>query len=124
MTDIPSLLQALADLRLQEAALLARKAAALPASVRKALAANEARFAPELATVQLGRTVLESDIKTAVLAHGASVQSAGIQAVYISGRVSWNDDALLGYASTHAELMAFRTLGTPSVSLRTVKEHQ
>ena len=85
MTDIPALLTALAALRDQHAAILAAQEAHLPASVRKAMAANAARFAPELATMQLGLT-------------------------------------LQGYAATHAELLAFRSIGTPSVSLRSVKE--
>ena len=121
MTDIPALLAALAQLRTEHARLTEAKAAALPASVRKALLAHEARYAADLETLHLGMTVLETDIKAAVLAHGASVQASGLQAVYLAGRVAWDDHALQGYAATHAELLAFRRVGAPSVALRQAK---
>lgn len=125
MSDVLSLLEMLADLHAQHAAIRQAQAVALPARVRQALAAVEARFAPELAAVASELALVEHQVKAAVLAHGASVRGRRLQAVYVHGRPHWNDDLLAGYAvAGHTEIWAFRTLGPPSVTLRTVPQEQ
>ncbi|MCG3145996.1 MAG: hypothetical protein HONDAALG_03775 [Gammaproteobacteria bacterium] len=52
---------------------------------------------------------------------GATVKGAALSAVYAKGRVSWDNKALEGYAVAHPELLAFRSEGAPSVSIRGVK---
>ena len=66
--------------------------------------------------VEIGQ--LEAQIKAAVLEYGRSVKGAGMQAVYMAGRVSWDDKFLQGYAATHEEILPARMEGKPSVSLR------
>ncbi len=125
MPDILTLLEVLADLHAQQAAIRAAQAVALPVRLRERLAEVEARFAPELAAVARELALVERQVKDAVLAHGQSVKGARLQAVYIHGRPSWNDDLLAGYAvAGHTEIWAFRTLGKPSVTLRQVAEQE
>jgi hypothetical protein len=122
--DILTLLATLATLHAQQTELAAQEAAALPAAVRQRLAANAARFAPARAGIARDITLIEAQVKEAVLAHGASVKGERLQAVYVRGKAHWNDDALCGYAVTHAEIVAFRRVGKPSVTLRTVAEKE
>jgi len=120
--DILTLLQTLATLRAQQRERTAQEAAALPAAVRQRLAAHAARFAP--AHLGLAREVarIEAQVKAAVLAHGASVRGARLQAVYRQGRATWDDHALQGFATMHPAILGLRSVGQPSVTLRTVRE--
>jgi hypothetical protein len=122
MSDILTLLHTLATLRDQQAELAAHEAAALPAAVRRRLAANAARFAPAHAGIARDLALIEGQVKAAVLAHGASVKGERLQAVYVSGKASWDDRALQGFATFHPAILVFRTVGKPSVTLRPVKE--
>lgn len=122
MTDILTMLQTLATLRDEETALRAAQDAALPAPLRRALRTIARQFAPDLARLAGAQARLEAQVKTAVLVHGASVKGARLHAVYVSGKASWDDGGLRGFALVHPALLAFRTIGAPSVSLRTVAE--
>lgn len=62
--------------------------------------------------------MLESEIKAAVIALGETVKADGIMAVYNKGRESWDGKALSGYAAAHPEILVFRSVGDPSVSIR------
>lgn len=118
--DILGLLEMLADLQAQQRALRQAQAVALPARLRQMLAALEARFAPELDAVAAQVALLESQVKAAVLAHGASVKGARLHAIFLAGRVTWNDAMLAGYAVEHPAVLQCRSEGTPSVTLRRV----
>jgi len=85
------------------------------------LAALEAEYAPLMASAQARAASLEESIKAAVIESGASVKGAALQAVYSKPRVSWNTKALEGFAAAHPEIMAFRSVGAPSVSIRAVR---
>ena len=85
------------------------------------LAAIDLEYAPMIEEAEARCAALEQQVKAAVLAHGATVKGARVQAVYIKGRVTWDAKALDGYAVEHPELFAFRKEGAPSVSIRTVK---
>lgn len=121
MPDILTQLAALADLQDQQAALLQAQRTALPTYLRARLDAIAARFQPQLDAIQTALTLAEKAVKAAVLAHGQTVTGARVQAVFVAGRVSWNDDKLQGYAVDHSDILAFRTLGKPSVTLRKVE---
>ncbi len=41
-------------------------------------------------------------------------------AIYSKGRMSWDGKRLDGYATAHPEILAFRSEGQPSVSIREV----
>lgn len=88
-------------------------------TVRHELDALDAELAPLSAGLQLDITALEAEVKAAVLANGDSVKGDRLTAVYMRGRPSWNDDALNGYAIDNPAILAFRTQGKPSVTIRT-----
>lgn len=94
---------------------------AMPAEVKARLAEIETEFAGKTAAAQVNIDALTDEIKSAVIANGASVKADFIQAVWTKGRVSWDNKALDGYAVAHPEINAFRKEGEPSVSIRSVK---
>jgi hypothetical protein len=114
------MLEALADLHAQQAAIRQAQAVALPAHVRLELAAVEARFAPELAAVASELALVESQVRSAVLKHGQSVRGHRFHAVYVPGKAHWDSDMLAGYALSHAEILLCCEMGKPSVTLRKV----
>lgn len=120
--QIIELLEELAEVRagidLLNADRAIAQAAAIPAEVQQTLADIEAEYEPVLIKGNEKAKALEAEIKAAVLEHGASIKNAEIQAIYTKGRVTWNADALDGYAVNHPELFAFRKEGKPSVSIR------
>jgi hypothetical protein len=93
----------------------------IPPEVRQAIDSlnTERKLAYEAA--QLGIDTLTAEIKTAVIAAGATVKGAHLQAVWTKGRVSWDTKALEGYAAGHPEVLPFRKEGEPSVTIRGVK---
>jgi hypothetical protein len=121
MSDILTMLATLAALRDQQAALLDAQDAAIPAPLRRELRRIAKRFAPDLEQVARDLAHTETHVKEAVLAHGASVQGARLQAVYVQGKAHWDDRALQGFASFHPGMLVFRTVGATSVSLRPVR---
>jgi hypothetical protein len=63
---------------------------------------------------------LENEIKTDVLLHADSVSGGMYRATYTQGRVSWDNDGMTQYATSHPEVLQFRKQGQPIVSLRVV----
>ena len=47
-----------------------------------------------------------------------SVTLAGIRAVYVTGRVTYDSKRMEEYAQAHPEIREFRKVSSPSVSLR------
>lgn len=64
----------------------------------------------------------EPKIKELVVAHGSTVSIPGIKAIYNKGRISWDTKGLDGFMVAHPEIIAFRDVGKPSVSLRIEKD--
>jgi hypothetical protein len=120
--DILTMLEALADLQAQQAAIRQAQAVALPAHVRLELAAVEARFAPELQAVGAELALVEAQVKAAVIQHGQSVKGSRLHAIFLAGRVTWKTDKLEGFAAIHPEVLSLRSVGQPSVTLRPVPE--
>lgn len=89
-------------------------------SVQAELDALEAEYQPLLDAAQENAAALEAEIKNDVLLTGQSVTSDVYQAVYMKGRVSWDNDGINNYARTHPEVLKFRREGQPNVTLRTV----
>lgn len=90
-------------------------------AVQAELEALQAEYEPLLESAQARAAALEAEVKEAVLAFGASVKGSAYQAVYVRGRVTWDNQKLDRYAQAHPEILAYRREGDPSVSLRTVK---
>lgn len=86
--------------------------------VRAQLEALDAEYGEMLreADDEVGR--LEAEVKDAVREFGASVKHEGIHALYARGRVVWDNHGLSHYAETHPELLEFRRIGKPAVSIR------
>jgi hypothetical protein len=122
MPTIDHLLQELAHLQDQLAAVAsehaAHREAALPARVRARLADLDATYAPQVECLERVIAAQTTQLKHAVLAHGHSVKGHGLQAVFMPGRCTWNDAGLQGYSLVHPEILTFRRVGPPGVSLR------
>lgn len=97
------------------------KRAAILAPVADDLSALDAEYAPLTAAASQRAADLEERIKAAVVEAGATVKGAALQAVYSKPRTSWDSKALEGYAAAHPEIVAFRSVGAPSVSIRAAK---
>lgn len=70
---------------------------------------------------QAGISALTEEIKAEVIQAGASVKGTYLHAVYTKGRESWDGKSLAGYAAAHPEVLTFRKIGEPSVSVRGAK---
>lgn len=62
----------------------------------------------------------EDELKSHILRHEASVKHAGLHAVYVKGRITWDAAKLEGYAMAHPEINAAKTVAKPTVSIREV----
>lgn len=92
--------------------------AEIMAPVKQQLTDLDAEFAPMFEAVNEQIAATTEQVKAAVIANGASVKGAHLQAVYAKGRTSWDSRGLDGYAVAHPEINAFRSVGQPSVSIR------
>ncbi len=63
---------------------------------------------------------LEQDVRNAALSLGGSIKGNKMQAVWAKGRVSWDSKGLEGVAVVMPEILKFRKVGEPSVSIRPV----
>jgi hypothetical protein len=96
-----------------------REREAILAPVKAALASLDAHYEGVIGDAELHVSQLLADLKAAVLNGQASVKGSRAQAVYVSGRVSWDTKQLDSYVTDHPELAAFRKVGPASVSIRT-----
>ena len=113
--------RALAQARAERAALEEEYAAArsaVLAQVKDQLAAVDEAFASRLAEAAEAATAAEQAARDIVLRTRKSVHLAGIRATYSAPRVSWDTPKLEVYAQIHPEVLAFRKIGKPIVSLR------
>lgn len=90
----------------------------IPDELKEKLQEIRDEFMPKIDALTEENKALEGVIKKAVLLIGESVKTDVGTATYSAGRVSWNDDALMGYAKAHPEIEGFRSTGTPYVSLK------
>jgi len=125
-TTIETMLDQLAELNSAIDALSLRKQDAIDGVITPEIKAQiddiNLKYAPMLDGALSQITMLESEIKDAVKNHGATVTGTRAQAVYRKGAISWDTKALDGYAVGQPALLAFRTVGSPSVAIRrTVK---
>jgi hypothetical protein len=95
------------------------KRAEILKKVQAELDALGAEYEPILAAAQENASTLETEIKNDVLLAGESVVTDVYQAIYMKGRVSWDNEGISNYARAHPEVLKYRREGQPSVSLRT-----
>ncbi len=86
--------------------------------VRAQLEALDAEFGDKLREADEEVSRLEDEVKESVREAGESVKHEGIHAIYMRGRVTWDSRGLSSYAETHPEVLDFRRVGKPSVSIR------
>lgn len=122
MKEIVTKLQQLEELDAQAEVIRLDKQKAvdtvLTDEVKAQLAAIDTEFDPMVLAVRETIGKLEGEIKLGVLAHGETVKSNKYKAVWGKGRVSWDNKALVGYATAHPEIEALKKIGNPSVSIR------
>jgi len=99
------------------------KRAEILRSVQAELDALQAEYEPLLESAQARAAALEAEVKEAVLALGATVKGRAYQAVYVRGRVTWDNQKLDRYAQAHPEILPYRREGDPSVRLTGVSAH-
>jgi hypothetical protein len=90
----------------------------LTPEIQAALDDIDAEYRTANDALQSGIAELEKEIKEDVLTKGETVKGDGIMAVWNKGRESWDGKSLSGYAAAHPEILAFRKIGEPSVSIR------
>ncbi len=98
------------------------KRAEILKEIQAELDALEVEYEPLIETANQNIATLEAEIKNDVLLHGESVQGGTYRALYVQGRVSWDNEGMNWYAETHADILQFRKQGQPTVTLRTVEE--
>ena len=92
-------------------------------TIREQLDAIDARWKSRIDETQATVTALEAEIRAEVLANGPEVKypkGAHLQAFWVRGRESWDAKALDKWAVIHTEITAFRKVGEPSVTIRSV----
>ncbi len=90
--------------------------------VQSELDALEIEYQPLFESTAQNLSALENEIKTEVLLHGASVTASALRAVYMQGRVSWDNDGMNRYAAAHPDVLQFRKQGEPTVTLRSAAD--
>ena len=98
------------------------KAQILTPEIIKALDDINAEMETSLGTLKDGINSLTADIKDKVIKNGTTVKGTLLMAVWNKGRISWDTKGLDGYAVAHPEMSAFRSVGEPSVTIRSVVE--
>lgn len=86
--------------------------------IQSDLDALDAEYKPVLEAAQENIAALETEIKTDVLLRGESVSGGMYRACYTQGRVSWDNEGMTKYATSHPDVLQFRKQGQPIVSLR------
>lgn len=127
MKEITAKLDQLADLKktAEDARIdYEKKRTEILKSVQTELDALDAEFTPLLQTTEERIEQLDTEIREQVLKFGASVRGKSVQAIFFSGRVSWDNKGLNAYAQNHPEVTEFRRVGQPIVQLRTIKPSQ
>lgn len=116
------LLEELANAYDRRALIEMDKQAALPADVRKIIEDNEIAFQEHIEANDALIAELEAQVKEAILAGGASMKAGGLQAVFMKGRVSWDNKKLEGLMMVIPQISAARKEGSPTVTIRKVGE--
>lgn len=117
--DVSQMLDGLADIRSRVERVAAAKQAFIDALLAGYADALDA-YDVQSAALSAEAAELENAIKTAVASGGKTVKASSLQAVWAAGRVSWDSKGLEGVAVVMPEILKFRKVGEPSVSIRPV----
>lgn len=94
---------------------------AIPTEVHAHISEITEEYDPVIRAADAEIFRLEKLIKEMVSARGETVRGTHLQAVFSKGRQSWDNDALDKYSESHPEILKFRKIGDPSVSIRLVE---
>lgn len=94
---------------------------AIPDEVQAALADIDAEFLPKKDAIDAKIAELEEQVKAAVIEGGQTVKAGALMAMYMKGRVSWDNKKLEGMMALIPDLAKARSEGKPTVQIRTVK---
>lgn len=94
---------------------------AIPDEVQAALADIDAEFLPKKDAIEEKIAELEEQVKAAVIEGGQTVKAGALMAMYMRGRVSWDNKKLEGMMALIPGLAKARNEGKPTVQIRTVK---
>lgn len=92
--------------------------AVLTPDIKAKLAEIDAEFEQREADLARAIVSMEERVKAQVAVFGETVRGLRIQAVFTKPRVTWDSTALDGYATAYPDLLKFRSVGEPSVSIR------
>jgi predicted nucleic acid-binding Zn-ribbon protein len=92
----------------------------IPPEVRAAVQAIDEQFQPTISALESEIAETKRQIERLVLELGQTVKSTRAIAVYNKGRVTWDNQALEGFAVAHPEILAFRKEGEPYITIRRV----
>jgi len=123
MTDeIKKLLDELADLQCQRELIDLRKQETinniLTPAIKQQIEDIEVEFACQYPAVDEKITTLTAQVKEAVIAQGETVNGEHLQAVFLKGRVSWDNSKLDGMMALIPQLSEARKVGDPSVAIK------
>ena len=88
----------------------------LTPEIRQAIQDIEAEFTPKMADVNTAISETESHIKADILARGETAHNDVLEAVYVSGRVSWDTKGLDAAIKVLPQLAQFKKQGEPYVT--------
>jgi len=94
-----------------------RRDAVIDDALKHLLAGIDHDFEPQEEKATALVADLTDEIKLATLQHGGTVKGDELQAVYSSGRVTWDNKGLGGYAVAHPEVLRFQKTGKAYVSI-------
>ncbi len=98
------------------------KRAEILKKIQADLDALDSEYQPVLEATEENIATLENEIKTDVLLYGESISGGSYRASYSQGRISWDNEGMTKYATSHPDVLQFRKQGNPIVSLRVVSK--
>ncbi len=92
--------------------------ALLTPEIRERMQAIEAQFEGPMIQAREMVEFMEEKVRDRVLGEGCSTKGEHLHAIWVKGRVTWDGKGLDGYSKAQPEILAFRSEGSPSVSIR------
>lgn len=92
----------------------------IPPEVKEKMEEIIAEYKPKLEGLEHKRDALERELKAATIARGFTIKGNFHAFTFVKGRTTWDSKSLEGYAAAHPEILAFRKIGEPSVSVKKV----
>lgn len=90
----------------------------IPEEIQKEIDAVRLEFLGALERAEANVSDLQAEIKVDILNLGESVKGDYISALFVKGRSSWDGKRLDGYAIAYPEVLQFKKVGEPSVTIR------